>query len=519
MVAKNQSGEILASRYLQACDIPAEKKKVPPFTLVIFGGTGDLSLRKLFPALFHLFQEYELPDDFSVIGLARAPLNDEQYRGRIAEALGQESGQSLDESKWPDFAKHLFYLQGDLGKDETCRRLREKIDADPLQSPTGRKEVIFYLAIPPQTTRMVVEMLKKHLSDRESWNLRVIVEKPFGQDLSSARDLNQVLTQVFTENRIYRIDHYLGKETVQNIIFFRFSNSIFEQLWNRRYIDHIQITVAEDLGIENRASFYETAGVIRDMVQNHLLQIVALVAMEPPIGFAPDLIRDEKVKVFRSFQPMEGRGVDALTVRGQYGAGEINGIKVPAYREEKGVSAQSNTPTFFAAKFHVANWRWAGVPFYVRTGKRMARRLTEIAIVFDQPPLRLFGRTCDVLEPNILFITIQPEEKIALRFGVKYPYATNQISTINMSFCYEEAFQMKYFPAYERLLLDCIREDPTLFVREDQIEAMWEIVDPLLARWERVLPRQFPNYPAGTWGPPEANRLLEEDGRRWITSL
>jgi glucose-6-phosphate 1-dehydrogenase len=489
-----------------------------PFIFVIFGGTGDLSLRKLLPALFHLYQEREFPDDFSILSVARASLNDEEYRLRVSEAL-RRGGGGFPKSEWESFAGHLFYLQGDLGKEESCLRLRAKMETQPLRSSAGTKEIIFYLALPPQTTRAVVEQLRIHMRERKSWNLRVIVEKPFGRDLSSARQLNQALTDLFPENRIYRIDHYLGKETVQNIIFFRFSNSIFEQLWNRRYIDHVQITVAEELGVENRAAYYETAGVIRDMVQNHLLQILALVAMEPPIGFAPDLIRDEKVKVFRSFQPMEGRDLERFTVLGQYGEGEIQGERVPAYREEKGVSPHSNTPTFFAAQFFIANWRWAGVPFYLRTGKRLEKRLTEIAIVFEQPPLRLFGRSCDVLEPNVLFLTIQPDEKISLRFGVKYPYAANQISTIHMTFCYEETFQIKYFPAYERLLLDCLRQDPTLFVREDQIEAMWEIVDPIIARWERNPPRNFPNYAAGTWGPAEADRLLEKDGRRWITSL
>jgi glucose-6-phosphate 1-dehydrogenase len=325
------------------------------------------------------------------------------------------------------------------------------------------------------------------------------------------------LASAFDERQIYRIDHYLGKETVQNIVFFRFSNSIFEQLWNHRYIDSVQITVAEELGIENRARFYEPSGVVRDMVQNHILQLIGLIAMEPPVGFEADFIRDEKVKVFRSIHPMREEHIDRFTVPGQYGPGKIDGKEIPGYRQEKGVAPDSPTPTFFAGAFYIANWRWAGVPFYVRTGKRMAKRITEIAIQFDQPPLRLFGRACDALDPNILFLTIQPEEKISLRFGVKVPNMANQIYPIDMKFGYRETFQAPSHPAYERLLMDCMKGDLTLFVRQDQIEMMWEIVDPIIAYWDSKPVQNFPNYRAGTWGPAEAFQLLEQEGRRWLT--
>jgi glucose-6-phosphate 1-dehydrogenase len=444
-------------------------------------------------------------------------MSDEQYRNLIKEAI-QGSGENVfDDKKWDEFSKHVFYFSGVLEDDETYKKLCTQVDRILIPTASGRKEVIYYMALPPQATPLVVEKLKNHGLGKGIWDTKIIVEKPFGRDFLSAGRLNQILTGAFEERQIYRIDHYLGKETVQNIIFFRFANSIFEQLWNRRYIDNIQITVAEDVGIENRASFYEQTGVIRDIVQNHILQLIALVAMEPPIAFGADFIRDEKVKVFRSIQPMDDLYIDRFAVRGQYGPGKIKGQEVAGYREEKGVVFDSYTPTFFAAKFYIANWRWAGVPFYVRTGKRMPKRITEIAIEFDQPPLKLFGRTCDVLEPNVLVLTIQPEEKVSLRFGVKYPYAANQIYNIHMDFRYQETFKTTSHPAYERLLIDCMRGDLTLFVRQDGIEAMWYVVDPIISRWERVAPQIFPNYPAGTWGPAEANHLVEQESRRWIT--
>jgi len=514
---KMKSEDLIPSKYMQTCDIPIEEFKVEPFTMVIFGGTGDLSKRKLLPALFHLYQENELPGGFSVLGLARSPMSDEQYRRLIEEAVEGAHENSFDARAWEEFSKHLFFLPGNFEGNENYENLCSKVNQIGTPSSQGRKEVIYYLALPPQATPLVVGQLRNQGLCQGVWNTKIIVEKPFGRDFSSAVKLNEILRIAFEEHQIYRIDHYLGKETVQNIIFLRFSNSIFEQLWNRRYIDNVQITVAEDLGVENRASFYEQSGVVRDIVQNHILQLIGLVAMEPPIGFAGDFIRDEKVKVFRSIHPMDEESVDRFVVWGQYGPGKISGKDVPGYREERGVAPDSNTQTFFAAKFHFANWRWAGVPFYVRTGKRMAKRLTEIAVEFNQPPLRLFGRTCDVLEPNVLVLTIQPEEKISLRFGVKYPYAANQIYSVHMDFSYQETFGVTVHPAYERLLIDCMKGDLTLFVREDQIEAMWEVVDPIIARWERMPPTKFPNYPAGSWGPAEAHHLLEQEGRRWIT--
>ena len=518
MVEKRRIEEVSATKYLQICDIPQAEVRVNPFSLVIFGGTGDLSKKKLLPALFHIYLGKEFPEKFSILGVGGSPLSDEEYRGVVEKALRGSGEVRFDEEKWTGFRSHLSYLSGNLEEEETYQRLRHTFDRVLFPTQDGRQEVVYYMALPPQTTPTAVKGLSAHGLSKSPLNTKIIVEKPFGRDSSSAAQLNRLLTEAFEERQIYRIDHYLGKETVQNIIFFRFSNSIFEHLWNRNNIDNVQITVSEDLGIENRARFYEQAGVVRDIVQNHILQLIGLIAMEPPVGFEADFIRDEKTKVFRCLHPMSKEQITQFTVMGQYGPGKIGGKDVPGYRQEKGVSARSNTPTFFAGVFYIANWRWAGVPFCVRTGKRMAKRITEIAIQFDQPPLKLFGRACDVLEPNVLLLTIQPDEKISLRFGVKVPNRSNQIYPIDMKFSYGETFQSTPPPAYERLLLDCLKGDLTLFVRQDQIEAMWEAVDPIISFWENQPPRDFPNYAAGTWGPVEADRLLEQEGRRWITS-
>jgi glucose-6-phosphate 1-dehydrogenase len=510
--------ESFASPFLQTCDIQVPESQVKPFILVIFGGTGDLSKRKLLPTLFYIFRQDELPKEFAILGIARSKMTDDQYRDLIKRDLQESSEEPLEESKWTDFSNHLFYLSADSSRDESYLSLRKKMDQLMNQIAGDSRDIIYYLAVSPQIAPVIIKGLKRHDLCRGTFNTKIIVEKPFGKDRQSAVELNKILTDAFEERQIYRIDHYLGKDTVQNILFFRFSNNIFEQLWNRHNIDSVQITVAETLGVENRGAYYEQTGVVRDMVQNHILQLMGMIAMEPPIGFEADYIRDEKLKVFLAFQPFRENDIDQFTVRGQYGPGKVNGKEVQGYREEEEVAPESNTPTFFAGKFHIANWRWAGVPFYIRTGKRLAKRSTEIAIQFKQPPLRLFGRTCDTLDPNILLLTIQPEEKICLRFGVKYPHSENQIHTVNMVFSYQETFKMKDYHPYERLLIDCMKGDLTLFVREDAIEAMWHIVDPIIARWESIVPDHFPNYEAGTWGPEEANRLLERDGRQWITT-
>ena len=509
--------EIAVSPFLQTCDIQVPESKVKPFVMVIFGGTGDLSKRKLLPTLLHIFKEGELPSKFAILGIARSTMDDDQYRNLVKEAIQESGEEPLEENGWAGFSRHLFYLSADIGQDEGYRSLCKKIEQLFGQMAGDSRDVIYYLAISPRMAPIVIKGLKRNDLCQGDFHTKIIVEKPFGRDRLSAAELNKVLTDGFEERQIYRIDHYLGKDTVQNILFFRFSNNIFEQLWNRHHIDHIQITVAETLGIENRGAYYEQSGVVRDMVQNHILQLIGMIAMEPPVGFEADYIRDEKLKVFLSFQPFNEEEIDRFTIRGQYGSRKVNDQEVLGYRGEKDVAPDSNIPTFFAGKFHIANWRWAGVPFYVRTGKRMAKRITEIAIQFKQPPLRLFGRTCDTLDPNILLLTIQPEEKISLSFGVKYPHSENQIRTVNMVFSYQEMFQIKYDHPYERLLIDCMKGDLTLFVREDEIETMWHIVDPIIARWESLSPERFPNYEAGTWGPLEADQLLERDGRQWIT--
>lgn len=518
MMPENRRKEILVHRFLETRDIPVQEFKAEPFAMVIFGGTGDLSKRKLLPALFHLYQDHELSKGFSIIGFARSIMTEEQYRHMIKEAIKEFAGGTFDENQWDEFSSRLFYLSGGYEEDGSYVKLCEKINQVICPTAEEGKDVIHYMALPPEITPMVVERLKNRHLCRERFNTKIVVEKPFGRDRLSAAQLNKILTDAFHERQIYRMDHYLGKETVQNIAFLRFSNSIFEQLWNERCIDHVQITVAEDLGIEHRSAFYEQSGVIRDIVQNHILQLIGLVAMEPPIGFEAEAIRDEKGKVFRSIAPMDDEYIDQFMVRGQYGQGKVKGQDVPGYREEDGIASDSNTATFFAGKFYIENWRWAGVPFYIRTGKRMTKRITEIAVEFRQPPLRLFGQTSDALAPNTLLLTIQPDEKVSLRFNVKYPYTIGKICSANMVLDYKETFKTKPHSPYERLLIDCIKGDLTLFARQDGIEAMWEVVDPILARWESIIPYNLPNYPAGSWGPTEADLMIQREGRHWITT-
>lgn len=515
---ESDTNDVVNSKIIQTCEPLTKELIAEPFNMVIAGGAGDLSQRKLLPTLFHLFVENKLPQHFHIIGFGYPELSDSDYLDIVEKALKTFSNDIFNQELWKSFKEHISYISGEFQKDEGYSNLYNRLIKNKENSEDENWNTIYYMAVPPVFFETIVKQFSSYKLNNDELNPRIIIEKPFGHDLQSAIELNATVSSVFKENQIYRIDHYLGKETVQNIIFFRFSNSIYEPLWNRRYIDNVQITVAEDLGIEHRGKFYEQASVVRDIIQNHMMQLIALVAMEPPVGFDADFIRNEKVKVFNAIRIMQDEDILNNTVRGQYDSGEVNEEKVVDYRSEKNVSAVSNTPTFFAAKFYIDNWRWANVPFYVRSGKRMKKRLTEIVIQFKQPPLRLFGRTCDILEPSYLILTIQPEESITLRHNVKYANTPNQTKQINMKFSYQEEFHMKSFPAYSRLLIDSIKGDLTLFVRQDGIEAMWSIIDPITSQWESNCAKDFPNYKAGSWGPNAADKLIAKDGRHWISN-
>lgn len=492
---------------------PLDTFRLPSFVMIIFGGAGDLAQRKLLPALYHLCDDSK-NNNFFILGFGKPAFSNFKYRELVRKAVSGNKEDTFVKNNYKKFSSRLFYISSSFDDDRGYKNLKERIKE--ISQKYRIKEVIYYLATPPQFVKVILKKLKKHRLNTTSFHSRIIVEKPFGHDRKSAVSLNQFLKSIFRERQIYRIDHYLAKQTVIDIMFFRFSNSIFEPLWRREYIDHIQITVAETLGVEQRGVFYEKAGVIRDIVQNHIMQLIALVAMEPPVGFDADLIRNEKVKVFRSIKIMRDEEIENCTCLGQYGQGKINSKKVPAYRDEKNVAKDSRTSTFFAAKFFIDNWRWAGVPIYIRTGKRLKKHLTQIVIQFKKPPLKLLGSACDVLEPNILTLSIQPQEKISLKFGVRNPRTINMLHQVNMNFDYHKTFKMEDFSAYERLIIDCIKDDPTLFVRDDGIEAMWGVVDPIINYWQKKIDLSFPNYPAGSWGPPQADELIRRDGREWI---
>ncbi len=483
--------------------------------MVIFGATGDLSSRKLLPALYNLARNRLLPAGFALVGAALDDITEDRFREQAAQHVREHSRtQPVDEQTLDAFVRELWYVPVDFGRTEDFQRLASRLTELEEARHTGGN-VVFYCATPPPTYSMIAEQLRRAGLNHGRGYRRIIVEKPFGSDVRSARELSKVLRRSFAENSVYRIDHYLGKETVQNILAFRFANSIFEPIWNCQHVDHVQITVAEPLGVEQRGAYYERAGALRDIVQNHGLQLLTLVAMEPPIALEAGSTRDEKVKVLRSIRPLTPDEVCLQTVRGQYTEGWVLGEKEPGYRQEPRVSPDSTTETYAALKCQVDNWRWAETPFYIRTGKRLPKQVTEIRIQFRRPPHLTFGREATrELEPNAIMLRIQPEEGIALRFGAKVPTAGLTIRSVNMDFLYASSFLVDAPDAYERLLLDTMLGDPSLFTRADEVEAAWTLIDGIEEVWRDGGP-PLETYPAGTWGPPGADRLIQEDGRKW----
>ena len=488
-----------------------------PCVMVIFGASGDLTRRKLIPALYNLASQGLLSREFAVVGVARNPMTTEEARHKLTEDFKQFATGTIDQDLWEWFVRHFYYVAGDFDDPTTYDKLKETLAGADKDHAT-HENYFFYLATAPDYFGDIVERLAKVglMTEENSHWRRVIIEKPFGHDLDTAKALNQQLLKVVRETQIYRIDHYLGKETVQNILALRFANGIFEPIWNRRYIDHVQISVAETVGVEKRGGYYDTAGALRDMVPNHIMQLITLTAMEPPISFEANAVRDEQAKILHAIQPFTSEDVLSKTVRGQYGEGTMNSQRVPAYRTEEGVPPDSRTETFVAMKLLIDNWRWAGVPFYLRTGKRLPGRNTHVVIQFRRAPFMLFRETqVQDLMPNQLVLHIQPEEGISLRFAAKTPGTTMRLGEVDMDFEYSDYFGATPSTGYERLLHDCMIGDATLFQRADMVEAGWSVVNPVLDVWKALPPRNFPNYPAGAWGPKESDELLERDGRRW----
>jgi glucose-6-phosphate 1-dehydrogenase len=488
-----------------------------PCTVVIFGAAGDLTKRLLVPSLYNLHAEKLLPEKFAVVGVSVEQFSDDVFREKLTEDIQQIGRTTVQKELWGWLETKIFYHSGDFRDPKLYQQLKDKLAmVDKQQGTPGN--YLFYLATAPQFFGEIVKQIGAVGLTEENNGLwrRVIIEKPFGRDLQSARSLNKEIMSVLEESQIYRIDHYLGKETVQNMMVFRFGNGIFEPIWNRRYVDHVQITVGEVVGVEQRGGYYDSAGALRDMVPNHTLQLVAMTAMEPPISFDSQAVRDEKAKVLHAIQPLSPEDVIIKAVRGQYGPGIVMEKPVPGYRTEPQVSPQSATETFVAMELHIDNWRWAGVPFYLRTGKRLAQRLTEIAIQFKSAPYSLFRDTeVEGLSANQLVMHIQPDEGISLRFSAKIPGAVMNLGSVNMDMKYETYFGAAPWTGYETLLLDCMIGDPTLFQRADMVEAGWGVVEPLLDVWTALPPRNFPNYAAGTWGPTDADHILEREGRQW----
>ena len=496
----------------------SSKLKAEPTIFIIFGGTGDLNARKLAPALYNLYLDGWMPKQFSIIGTGRTKLTDDQFRANLLEGINQfsRSGKTT-KAKWEEFSKNIFYQVSDAKDAETYKEFGKRIDAHSAEWGV-KANVMYYLAVAPEFFPIIASNISKAKLAEDTERVRIVIEKPFGHDLETAKELNKLLAGIFDEKQIYRIDHYLGKETVQNIMAFRFANSILEPIWNRNFIEHVQISVSEQLGVQDRGPYYEGSGALRDMIQNHLLQLLCFVAMEPPVSFNADEVRDRKVDVLKAMRKFTADDVRTSAVRGQYGPGWIEGQEVPGYRQESNVDPNSNTETFAAIKFFVDNWRWHGVPFYVRTGKRMHQSASSITIQFKDVPHLVFPKEAtESWQQNRLIISIQPEMSIRLQVQAKRPGIDMVLNTVDMVFDYKGTYTNQAPEAYETLLLDTMMGDQTLFMRGDQVEEAWDLIMPILNTWETKKSLNFPNYSADSWGPEIAEALIARDGFHWFT--
>ena len=488
-----------------------------PCAIVIFGASGDLTKRKLIPSLYNLASYHLLPRNFSIIGVARTDWDDKGFQTQLGKDLAQLGTQPVDPKIWSEFGGRMLYCSGSFDDPKTYEKLQQRLAESEKRLGTGGN-VLFYLSVQPSFFAQIAKMLAQYGLTKEEdgrWR-RVIIEKPFGHDLASARELNRNLTSALQEHQIYRIDHYLGKETAQNLLVFRLGNAVFEPIWNRRYIDHFQLTVAESIGVEGRGAFYETAGAFRDVMQNHMFMLLALIAMEPPNSLQGETVRNEKVKLLQAVRRSSLEEALQSTIRGQYGPGQIDGGPVPGYRQEKNVNPESNVETYAAVKLMIDNWRWAGVPFYLRSGKRLAKRTTQIVVRFKTPPLALFGpNENEMIAPNRLIFYIQPQEGITFQVRAKVPGPSLATNAVHLDFDYSQFGERAPTTGYEKLLYDCMVGDSTLFHRSDMVEAAWEAAQPILDAWANNPPKEFPNYAAGTWGPEAANELLERDNHKW----